>query len=488
MSKWLAPRIEGPPVVPAALFASWALDDLRYGRKPAVVHRSIFMKELLFESATAWGVAGKITQAAAAPVTALLILVFFTPTIQGYYYSFASLLALQIFLELGLATVITTFSSHEWARLQLDKKGALIGNGDALKRLSGLAVASCRWYLAAAFILFGFLAIGGTFFLGIPGPGTSIEWRAPWLLLCAASALTFSLTPVWALLQGCGQIKEVNRYRFIDGIGRSLVLWSGIAAGASLWAPGLTALFSAFLGACFLLLRHRRFLASLFVGFRSSYSLHWWREIFPVQWRIAVSWISGFFAFYLFTPAIFYFYGPEAAGQMGITWAVASGISGLASTWAQTRAPQFAQLVADRKFDELDRQASQIGVIGIAVSLACGLAAIGALVLLQVYSPSTAARFLPLGPVVLFLGSDVLHQISVTLATYLRAFRREPFMILSLAFGALIATGTISLTPTMGVIGPAISYLVAMVLGLAMAIRIFVRARKEWTFPRTPER
>jgi len=51
-----------------------------------------------------------------------------------------------------------------------------------------------------------------------------------------ASALTFPLTPVWALLQGCGQINEVNRYRFIDGIGRSLVLWSSISAGAGLWA------------------------------------------------------------------------------------------------------------------------------------------------------------------------------------------------------------------------------------------------------------
>ncbi len=314
------------------------------GRDLRLVHGSIFMRELLFESAAAWGVAVKITQAAAVPITA---------------------------------------------------------------------------------ILFGVLAIGGTLFFDIPGPGASVEWRAPWLLLCTASALTFPLTPVWALLQGCGQINEVNRYRFIDAIGRSLVLWSGISAGSALWAAGLSALFSAFLAACFLLLRHRWFLASLFAGFDPSFSLHWWREVFPLQWRIAVSWISGFFAFYLFTPTVFYFSGPEAAGQMGITWAVASGISALASTWAQTRAPQFARLVAERKFEELDRQAKHIGIIGVVVSLACGLAAMGALVVLQDYSPSTAARFLPFGPVVLFLGSDVLHQISVTQATYLRARRYD---------------------------------------------------------------
>ncbi len=378
------------------------------------------MKDSLFEGATAWGVAGKITQAAAAPVTAFLILVFFTPTIQGYYYSFASLLALQIFLELGLATVITTFSSHEWVRLRLDAGGRVIGDEDALKRLSGLALVSFRWYLVAGLVLLGILALGGTFFLGIRNEGASVGWQTPWLLLCIASALAFPLTPIWALLQGCGQINEVYRYRFVDGLGRSIVLWSSIAAGAGLWSAGLTALFSVFLAAGFLWLRYRKLLESLLAGFEPSFSMNWWQEVFPLQWRIAVSWMSGFFAFYLFTPAIFYFEGPEAAGQMGITWVVASGISTLASTW-----------------------------------------------------------------VVLFLASDVLHQISVTQSTYLRAFKREPFMVLSLVFGALIASGTILLTPTVGVIGPAISYLLAMIVGLAMATRIFLRARKEWTFPRT---
>lgn len=442
------------------------------------------MKDSLFEGAAAWGVAGKIAQAAAAPVTAFLILVFFTPTIQGYYYSFASLLALQIFLELGLATVITTFSSHEWARLRLDASGGVIGDEDALKRLSGLALASFRWYLVAGLVLLGILVLGGTFFLGIRNEGASVGWQTPWLLLCIASALAFPLTPIWALLQGCGQINEVYRYRFVDSLGRSIVLWSSIAAGAGLWSAGLTALFSVLLAAGFLWLRYRKLLASLLAGFESSFSMNWWQEVFPLQWRIAVSWISGFFAFYLFTPAMFYFEGPEVAGRMGITWVVASGISGLASTWAQARAPGFAQLVADRRFEELDRQAIQTGTIGVAVSLASGLAAIGALVIAQIFLPNVAARFLPLGPVVLFLASDVLHQISVTQSTYLRAFKREPFMVLSLVFGALIAAGTVMLTPTVGVMGPAISYLVAMIVGLAMATRIFLRARKEWTFPR----
>ena len=441
------------------------------------------IRELLFETAAIWGIASKLSQAAAAPLTAFLIVVFFTPTIQGFYYSFASLLALQIFLELGLATVITTFSSHEWARLRLDSSGKASGDEQALQRLSGLALTSFKWYLAGGFVLFGVLAIVGTSFLGLREEGVDIPWRSPWLLLCGASAVSFAITPIWALLQGCGQIDEVYRYRFVDGVGRNIVLWGTISAGAGLWSAGASASFSVLFASVFLWTRHRRFLGSLLAV--PGQSIGWWREIFPLQWKIAVSWMSGFFAFYLFTPVLFYFEGPEAAGRMGITWAIVSGISGLASTWAQTRAPRFAQLVAERKFREMDRQALHVGTLGTLVSLASGLVAVGALAAAQVYWPSIADRFLPIGPVAAFLGADILHQISVVQSTYLRAFKREPFMLLSVVLAVLIAGGTISLSPILGPAGPAVAYLFAQTIGLLLATRIFIHARRQWTFPRS---
>jgi O-antigen/teichoic acid export membrane protein len=102
----------------------------------------------------------------------------------------------------------------------------------------------------------------------------------------------------------------------------------------------------------------------------------------------------------------------------------------------------------------------------------------------QAFSPSVATRFLPVVPILLFLVSDVFHQVSVVQSTYLRAFKREPFVIVSTVLAGLVATGTFLLTPRMGVTGPAMSYLVAVIVGLAIATRIFVRARKDWTVPR----
>jgi len=65
---------------------------------------------------------------------------------QGYYYTFYSILALNIFLELELGVVITHFSSNEFGTLSWTPKGALQGDGLALSRLLSIIKKSLVWY------------------------------------------------------------------------------------------------------------------------------------------------------------------------------------------------------------------------------------------------------------------------------------------------------------------------------------------------------
>ena len=57
-------------------------------------------------------------------ISILLIAKFLTPQTQGYSYTFQSLIALQVFTELGLLVVVVNFTSHEWAKLQLNEAGS----------------------------------------------------------------------------------------------------------------------------------------------------------------------------------------------------------------------------------------------------------------------------------------------------------------------------------------------------------------------------
>src|SRR5690606_18580569 len=58
------------------------------------------------DRAVAYGVLVRLWQVLAGPVTLVLIAHHFTPELQGFYYTFGSILALQSFLELGFYVVI----------------------------------------------------------------------------------------------------------------------------------------------------------------------------------------------------------------------------------------------------------------------------------------------------------------------------------------------------------------------------------------------
>lgn len=60
-------------------------------------------------------------------------------------------------------------------------------------------------------------------------------------------------------------------------------------------------------------------------------------EIFPFQWRIAISWISGYLIYQLFTPVIFATGGAIIAGQIGMTLQVLNGIQALSMSWINTK-------------------------------------------------------------------------------------------------------------------------------------------------------
>ena len=64
------------------------------------------------DKAVFYGLLSKLWSLCSGPVTAIIIATKFTPEIQGYYYTFATILALQVFIELGLGKVILQFASH----------------------------------------------------------------------------------------------------------------------------------------------------------------------------------------------------------------------------------------------------------------------------------------------------------------------------------------------------------------------------------------
>jgi O-antigen/teichoic acid export membrane protein len=200
----------------------------------------------------------------------------------------------------------------------------------------------------------------------------------------------------------------------------------------------------------------------------------------PVQWRFALSWWSGYFLTYFFTPILFRYYGPVVAGQMGMTWSVVSTIGALSTAWISTRAARFGMLVARREYKELDRMAVRSGMacVGVAAlgavgleSLVLAMHAIGFPLVNRILSP------LPTG---LFLAGQVLMQVAVVQGVYLRAHKREPLAALSATAALLVVGTTCYFGKIYGAVGAAASYCGVTLLVLPGVTAILIRCRRLW--------
>ena len=441
------------------------------------------MRAALF-SGFNWGViygsSARIWSMLTGAITLLLVAKFFTPAVQGFYYTFISLTAVQVFFELGLTQVVIQFAAHEWASLRFHATGHVEGDLVALSRLSSLARFVNRWFAVASGLFFvGILAAGWFAFYDAK---VQIAWQWPWVALCMVVAIDLWTLPLWSLLEGCNQINSIYGLRLLRAVIGSVVAWPLIAAGAGLWALPLATGFSLLVVTVMLFQRHGGFFKSLLQNEPTQNHVISWRgELWPMQWRIAVSWLSGYFCFYLFVPVLFKFHGPVPAGQMGMTLNVITAVSSIASMFVQTKVPSFGILIAQRKWAELDSLALRIGVSSVLITLLGSIALFFIVLWLNLFGYSLAHRILPPFTLSLFLVATVIMQVTMPMSTYLRAHRREPLMWISLASGLLIGGAVVLSGIYWGAAGMGWSYLlVTLLFSFPTVCWKFWQCRAEW--------
>lgn len=431
------------------------------------------------DRAVGYAVLGNLTSLVLGPVTALLIAWRFSPEIQGYYYTFGSLVALQVLFDMGLGQAIIPFASHEWSSLSLDEKKGVAGEEAACSRLLSLGRLSFLWYGWAAILLFFGLASAGYFFFS-ESPSTGISWTGPWIALCFGVAAGFTILPIFSLLQGCNQVSQFWFYRWIQQVVNGLTLWAAILAGAKLWTMPIAALAGLAWSMLFLLGRYRKFVG-FFLKDPKGPSVRWRDHVWPVQWRIAISWIGAYFTTSLFAPILFRLSGPVEAGQMGMTVTLAWVLQAISSNWVVTKGPRFGVLVARGEYRELDRVFRKSFLGSIAVSC-LGAFVIGlGIYLLAMFDIPLGERILPPLPAFFLLAGVVLNSASTGISIYLRAHKREPLAPVYLLTSLVVLVSALVLGDRFGAVGVTMGYLIASALiQLPMSVVVFLRKRKEW--------
>lgn len=437
------------------------------------------------DRAIAYGSGARIIQAAAGVITVFFIAAFMSSEEQGYYYTFSSLLGIQVFFELGFTGILTQFVSHEVSHLKLDSNGIYEGDIKYRSRLSSLLHFSIKWYSIAAVLMLLTLLLAGYYLFSGTESASSISWFYPYLILCVATAIKLLQSPFTAILMGLNKVAEMNQIVFVQQIISPIVMWLLLICNAGLYVVGVSSVVSVLVWCIYIFRSDIK--DSLFRIYRIPVQekVDYMTEIFPYQWRMAISAFSGFFIFNFITPILFKYQGSIIAGQMGMTITVVSAIQALAMTWQNTKIPLYSGLIAKNKYKELDstfnKATKQMLYICICFMIFAFIFLTGCDILkIGINGKMISSRFLNGWPLVFMMITYTASTLTFAWATYLRCHKKEPYMWMSLVSGLFCLMGVWITAQFFTVFIITLTYMVVRILVIPWAYHIYQKCKHGW--------
>ena len=378
--------------------------------------------------------------AMAGAVMVIFISQWFNNIEQGYYFTLVSLLALQVFFELGMNQVVLHLASHEVAHLKFDAKGHLKGDSARLNALSTLASLIQRWYLTAAIVFFVVVGAGGVWFLAISNYLPSTNWMGPWLLLILATSANLCLNGKLVFFEAIGNISGVARARLMQSMIGTVFMWAALTADAKLWALPLVPVVAALYTMHWL---KENGVALRVLPSQSAVEVFkkWQGDVLPLQWRLAISWVSGYFIFQLLIPVVFASFGPVEAGRLGITLAIFGALSSLGMSWVTAKIPSMVACVAKRDRSKLNEVFLTALTRAVLFTVIATLTAVVAIALMHNFEWPIADRFVSVSVATCIALSTVINCIIFSAAAYMRSHKEEPMVLPSVvsAVATLVA-------------------------------------------------
>ncbi|MCG9707162.1 hypothetical protein, partial [Photobacterium damselae] len=277
-------------------------------------------------------------------VTILMLGVFLTKSEIGYYYTFASIIGLQVFFELGFSVVLRQYMSHLNANVIFYNNLPFtteLNRGDIIS----LYVFSKKWYFKLAIVLAFFLLLSGWLFFN--NELSDVNWKFPWLCLTILTAISLTYTPILSTIESLGFVLEVSKLRYIQILISSVISWIVIYFGGGLYCTLVMPIVTIVVNFFWINKHFKKLL--LFFNTKHTTNRKWFSEMFEMQGKVAISWVFGYLIFQIINPISFKLYGSEISGQIGLTLSIFSLMLNMSLSWINTKMPYWGRLIAKKE-------------------------------------------------------------------------------------------------------------------------------------------
>lgn len=438
-------------------------------RKIIYISQKLGIDESIF-----WSLINKGFGVIRAPLLVFFIIQYMTVEEQGQWYTFTSLSALTMLADLGFASIVTHFVSHEYAWLKFNR-GILEGPEDRLDRFMGFAKFSIRFYLKVTFVtILILLSVGGVYFYK-----ENADLLSAWAAFSFIGGIGLMIALLQAIYQGVNKVKEIQINTLINSFFITFFTCLALYLKMKLWALVIGNVFGLFFCVGALYWIGRDFWKQVFF-YKVRQKYFFLKETIALQIRYTVSFITTYLISFLYVPVIYKYIGAKPAGQFGLLISVVGVISSIAYSWTATKVPTFNILVSTKNYKELDHIVKTATYRAAIVFVGLSLLLMAVVFIIHTYFHKYAERIPDVSIIILYILSQFIFIIINSFTLYLRAFKKEPLVWVQVLNALLLLSAIFfvlkvgcGLTPFLIAVNT-FSWLII----LPVAIYVFIKYRK----------
>jgi hypothetical protein len=352
---------------------------------------------------------------------------------QGVYYLLQSFVALTFFFDLGIGFVLANMAGIANAKLPTER---------AKSSISVVAVArfGIKWCLLAGSLFTIIVGLAGIRpVMNLP----TADWLSlvMWGLLVLGTGCNLGLGALLSLFEGLGFVRQAAIVRFAQAFANGASFLAIVNFNHNPFSIGLSTAISVIVAGLLFVRRFGREIRH-FVRSPPGHALVWTKDVLPFQWRVGISWLTGYFMFQAPTFAIATFGSIYQAGRFGLSMQIVLAILSVAQVYLTFCVARWAAKASDEASGGIFRDY----LISVAVTTAIVFAG-GVVLLMGIHflaPPWLASRVLPeIGLVQLILGTCGF-QAFMCGNFYFRAQLRESLWPVSVMGAAVIIIGGIT--------------------------------------------
>lgn len=392
---------------------------------------------------------------------------------QGIFYYLQSLAALSFFFDLGVGFVLAHLAGN--AR---HKRGRADGSHQAENwdEISAVAHFGLKWLLCAA-ILYTIVVSS----IGLSGLGKVVGLSGSdvflWALLVAANAGNIILSNALSFFEGLGYASKTSLPRFAQAFLNAALFFGLVTQEPDPYSIGISMAVSVLCAATISLLILREPIRSITSAKHAS-SIPWKTDVLPFQWRIAVSWLTGYFMFQAPTLAIASAGKLDDAGRFGLSMQIFLAIISVAQVYLTFGIVRWAGYFGQKR----PKLAYREYLVSLAATATIVLVSgIGLIIAVEFILPAQLAeRVLEQRQLILLLAGTLGFQLFMCSNFYFRAQLEERLWSISILGGLMMVLGWWRLGTSIDAFSASTLYcVVGLILGTSAIVMTIFDAQRQ---------